>query len=157
MTRAISEYEDLATIADIGLVFNVSETGQDLSITLEDLYFTVFNTDGIEIFSAFLLADSETVTKGTGTGTGGSGFLYILDDLQRADAIAAEVGAGGLNEDWRVGGGFLATDFNDGNETVFTFNAPGGDVPPDVPEPSSMLLFGGGLLGLAYWRRRKNS
>lgn len=28
---------------------------------------------------------------------------------------------------------------------------------PEVPEPSSMLLFGGGLLGLAFWRKRKNS
>lgn len=26
-----------------------------------------------------------------------------------------------------------------------------------VPEPSSMLMMGGGLLGLAWWRRRKNS
>jgi hypothetical protein len=32
----------------------------------------------------------------------------------------------------------------------------GGDLPP-VPEPSSMLLMGGGLLGLALWRKRKSS
>lgn len=32
----------------------------------------------------------------------------------------------------------------------------GSDIPP-VPEPSTMLLMGGSLLGLAYWRRRKDS
>jgi len=28
--------------------------------------------------------------------------------------------------------------------------------PPSVPEPSTLLLLGGGLMGLAFWRRRNN-
>ncbi len=153
LTRQLSEISGLDTIADIGLVFNINETGQDKSILLDDLYFTVFDQAGAEIFSAFLLPPDETLTAGTGTGTGESGFLYVLDDAQRQAAMSAESTFGGFNGAWRLGGGFVTENFNAGPETMFAFRAPGGDVPSDVPEPATYLLMGGGLLAAASLRR----
>jgi hypothetical protein len=51
---------------------------------------------------------------------------------------------------------------NDGPDRYFIVGCQdeencGTDEPAPVPEPSSMLLMGGGLLGLAWWRKRKNS
>ena len=33
---------------------------------------------------------------------------------------------------------------------------PDGDI-PEIPEPSTVLLMGGALLGLGYWRKRRNN
>ena len=57
---------------------------------------------------------------------------------------------------------FSATWFNnDGPDRYFIIGCLGeencGDDTPPIPEPSSMLLMGGGLLGLAFWRKRRNS
>lgn len=157
LTRELSELTDISTIADIALIFNLNETGQDKTVTLEDLYFTVFDGNGAEVFSAFLVATEIALDQDDeGTGTGGSGFTFILDDAQRLLAATAETTAGGLQTDWRVGAGFLASDFNSGGETVFLFRVPGDTPPPgEVPEPSTMLLFGAGLLAAAHLRRRK--
>ena len=159
LTRMLSEVSGLETIADIGLLVNISEPGNDGSVDLMDLYFSVFAADGSSIFTAFLAPETIELVNGTGTGTGQSGFLFILDDPQRAEAMTAETTAGGFNSNWRVGGGFLAEDIAGGVETVFVFNAPGGTIPPDnevppIPEPTSLLLMGTGLLGAALLRRR---
>jgi hypothetical protein len=46
---------------------------------------------------------------------------------------------------------------NDGREQFFLITAGSPPAPPEVPEPSSLLLMGGGLVGLAWWRKRRNS
>jgi len=38
----------------------------------------------------------------------------------------------------------------------FSFSAENGDVPPSVPEPSTIAFMSIGLLGMFAWRRRKN-
>jgi hypothetical protein len=157
LTRELSEIIDLTTIADIGLVFNINEPGNDGNLDLRDLYFTVYSADGTsEIFSAFLDPETINLMNGSGSGVGQAGFLFILDDPQRTDAMLAESLAGGFDATWRVGGGFEAENFAGGPETMFVVKAPGGgsgDI-GEIPEPSSMLLIGGGLLGLAFFQRR---
>jgi hypothetical protein len=161
LTRLLSEVSGLDTIADIGLIVNTNEPGNDGSIDLTDLYFSVFAADGSAIFTAFLDPESIELVNGSGSGTGKSGFLFILDADQRADAMVAETAAGGFSEFWRIGGGFSAENIAGGPETVFVFRAPGGSIPPDeevppIPEPASLLLMGGGLLAVAFLRRRAN-
>ena len=49
---------------------------------------------------------------------------------------------------------------NAGSESILDFiarpNSTGGEVPP-IPEPSTVLLMGGSLLALGYFRKRRNS
>jgi hypothetical protein len=105
LTRQLSEISDLTSIADLGLVVNISEPGNDGSLDLMDLYFAVYAANGTSIFSAFLAPESIELVNGTGTGTGQSGFIFVLDEAQRALAANAETTAGGYDNLWRVGGG----------------------------------------------------
>jgi hypothetical protein len=159
LTRELSEITDLSTIAETALIVNINEPGNDGNVDLRDLYFAIYGADGAEIFSAFLGPETINLMNGSGSGTGQSGFLFVLDSAQQAAAQAAETAAGGFNDNWRVGGGFLAENFAGGPETVFVVRWPiedggggGGDI-PEVPEPASSLLMGGGLLAIASLRR----
>jgi len=85
--------------------------------------------------------------KTTHNGVGYSDFVMGLFDFNDANGTATIVQ-------------FQANWFNnDGPDRFFIIAGDADEVdnPPEVPEPSSMLLMGGGLLGLAWWRKRKNS
>lgn len=136
----------LPSLGDIVLVFNVNETGQDVSVVLDNLYFVVYNESDVEVFSAELVLAQHTLTQGTGTGTGQSGFTFILDEAQYAVASAIT-----FTENYRVGGGFVTGDgtTNAGHETVFVLYH------ERVPEPATAIIAVGGLAGIALSRRRR--
>ena len=45
-TFLLSDIAGLTNARDVALVVNISETGQDLSVTLTDLYFALYSTSG---------------------------------------------------------------------------------------------------------------
>ena len=146
---------------DLVVVVNVAETGQDLSVTLTDLYITLTNATTSMTFS--YTGPDLILTQGgnEGTGTGNSGFEFSLDLLQSNAAAAFCAGF-----DCIISGGvqFANGSTSDGNETVHIISATGptcdpncGPPPNQVPGPASLVLVGAGLLASVIVRRRCKS
>ena len=142
--QAINNVVSLSNIAtSFAAVVNLNETGQDLSVTLTDLYLTFCN--GAACHNAQYLGPDLVLTSGEGTGTGQSGFTFALTPAEYAIVSA-------LGPNLTISGGvqFLAGTQGAGPETLYVIQT----APPTVPEPTSLLLLGAGLTGLAAFRKR---
>jgi len=167
----------------INFGFTVSDSftlaGSDTFVTA--FHFNYWDTSSTDLLTTADLALG-TTSFGGGAGTtvafastfvGTNQYGY---NLYQADAT-------GLNIPWSSGAGFATLgnactnsgcgttpiywDENSGPSTAyentlgsipsesFTISGSGGTVPPPVPEPSSIMLFGSGILGLAGVLRRK--
>lgn len=154
------------TFANMILVFNGNEGGgPGASITLEQLSLNLLSSTGTLLQGsgydgAFTLASPYFIEAFTGIGNAGFGFQ--LDAVQAAQAntlLAA-------NPDLRIGASATASGANAGFETIFisrinSVQPGGGDDPTGpnnpIPEPSTFVLMGAGLIAAGLWRRKAGS
>ncbi len=115
----------------------------------KDVYHDILNfgagSDGSESFANFTLHADQTATN---------------FDIWRYDLHTSLTNGGSISVDITtappVGTYAMAYGFgNDGKVYVVPFTNAGLEGPPSVPEPSALMLLGSGLLGLAFFGRKK--
>jgi hypothetical protein len=159
-TRTLGE-AGVTSASNFGLVFNGVEPAGD-SVTVDSMTASFYNASGTLLYQTTgLLCQNSSggaIVAGpctlptTGTGTGNSGYLIVLDPAQQLQATTAGAFANSSNV---VGLSFSASSTAGGAETVFLTNT--GGTTTAVPEPTSMALFGSGLIGLAVRLRRRRA
>jgi hypothetical protein len=134
------------------IVFNINEAGSADTLILNSLILTAFAPTGSGVLGTFdlaadLVGDEFTQIAG---GVGGSGLVFGLDPAQTAQLQALFLADPAL----RLGLAASLGGLNGGND-VFQF-AMGGTTAP-IPEPTTMLLLGTGLVGIAGYARRRRA
>lgn len=131
---------------DIRIYFDINENNR-ANITLNNLVLNAYNDSGQVVFSANLLGGTGPASLNElGQGQGHSDYIFGLDaDAQRRFAAVFSTGL-------HIG---LAADLSNaqgGPESFFIGSAPGAN---EVPEPTTMVLLGMGLAGVAAKMRKR--
>lgn len=141
------------TGSSIGIVFNIDETGPTPnSAFLNSMTLNVYDsTTGNIVYSVDLrAADAGDDYPMFEQGVGGSGYLFTLD----AGAQAALTNLFNTCPSCRVGLAAAVGSTDNGPDTFYLVNT---NTPVTIPEPTTMVLLGSGLVGIAAKLRRRRS
>ena len=134
------------------VVLNPAEPSGN-SITLEDLSVRFYSPAGAVLYTASL--DLPVSFLNTDAGVGQSGFAFVLDPVQAAQAQVAGAFANPLNV---IGISASLSDSGGAPDTFWVASRPAvgllSDDPVVIPEPSTYLTLAAGLLMLGFSHRR---
>lgn len=139
--------------SNFAILFNAVEPSGN-SISLDGLVATFYNgTTGALLFSAVYTGLNPLTFPTTQTGTGNTGAEFTLNAAEAAQlqGFINTLGLGNVRVGLGASAGVPETAAG-GNETFFIFNSGAATV---VPEPSTMVLTAGGMLGLVGFVRRR--
>src|ERR1051326_72836 len=140
----------IARASDLRVILNINEAngGDKAPITINSLVLTAYDSNGNAVFSASLVDGPVTLDQFRHGQGANSDFAFGLDS-EAADRLQAAIAQ---DPALRLGLSASLSNVNGGPER-FCYGAAAGP----VPEPTTMVLFGTGLVGLvgAARRRRK--
>jgi hypothetical protein len=148
----------ITNAANLGLVYNVNETGSNPQLNLNNVSLRVYNnTTGEWVFQTGLCSGSIPGATCPGNmpvinqGQGGDGYLFTLDAVSQASLAAFFANPTNFRVGLFANIGNATNPSDDGAEDFYfqSVNA------APVPEPATLLLLGSGLVGIGANLRRR--